>query len=105
MEKLSKMERAKQFAPFASLRGYGEIIRNKERSPMEKRELTDEELTELNEIVSKLKKGDMIEAVYYSVDRYKDIQGVITAIDKVMRYITIVKTTIPFDDLLSIKEI
>lgn len=105
MEKLSKMERAKQFAPFASLRGYGDIIKKTERPPEKKRELTDEESEDLDRTVSEIKKGDMVEVVYYSVDRYKEIQGIVTALDKVMRYIVIVKTKIGFDDVLSIKEL
>lgn len=103
MGKLSRMERAKQFAPFASLRGYGKIIRNTERVITPKRELTEEENDALNQVFPNIKKGDMIEITHYVSDGYEKTQGVITFIDKTMRRLTVVKTEIKFDDILSVK--
>lgn len=102
MEKMSRSDRAKQFMPFAALRGYDNVVKEKERIVCEKKELTDEQIENLNNIVSVLKKGDVVKIVYYKVDAYVTITGVITSIDTVMRYISVIKTKIDFLDILSI---
>ena len=105
MEKMSKMDRAKQFMPFAALRGYEDEIRRKEFLPADRRDLTEEELNALNDNVKTLKKGDVAEAEYYCKDRYVQIDGAITEIDFTLRKIRIIKTVIPFDDLTFVRKI
>lgn len=102
---MSKMDRAKQFAPFASLRGYEDEVRKKRFVAAEKRELTEEEMVALNENVSAIKKGDLVETEYYRAGGYEKMQGAITEIDFAMRFIRIVKTQISFDDLTYIRKI
>lgn len=101
---MSKMERAKQFMPFAALRGYDKMVHKKESVPMPKKELTEEEAEKLNCIVGEIKKGDMVEIEYYLTDRYVVKEGIVTAIDKTLKTITVVKTKILFDDLLNVKK-
>lgn len=100
---MTRLERAKQFMPFAALHGFEEIIREKETVPIVKRELTVDEAKALDEIVLKLKKGDLVQTEYYFRDRYLKADGVITAIDLVLKKIRIVKTEIPFENLRVIK--
>ena len=40
-------ERAKQFMPFAALRGFGKVIKKEEKIKTEKPQLSDEEIEEL----------------------------------------------------------
>lgn len=105
MEKMTIMERAKQFMPFAALHGFSEAIKEKETLPTKKAELSEEELNNLNTTVATIKKGNIVVADFYFVDRYVKIEGAITEIDLTLRYIKVIKTKILFDDLKSIKVI
>jgi len=106
MEKRNKMsmaDRAKIFLPFNGLRGYYDLILKVDKKREPKRELSDDELNELSVIFSKLKKRMMVEATYYLVDGYTTIKGMISKINVTKRVITIIKTDISFDDILTIK--
>ena len=48
--KMSREDRAKQFMPFAALRGYEEAIKEKEKIIVDKIELSEEKKNELDEI-------------------------------------------------------
>ena len=102
---MSKADRAKQFMPFAALHGFDELVRKKEFVKSDKRELTEEESERLSETVSRIRKGDIVKAEYYSVDGYTQSEGAVTEINVTARYIRIVKTVIPFDDLYDLKVI
>ena len=105
VEKMTIMERAKQFMPFAALHGFSDAIKEKETLPIKKAELSEEELNNLNATVLSLKKGNVVLLEYYSVDRYITIEGAITEIDFTLKYIRVIKTKILFNDLKSIKVI
>ena len=102
MEKMSRSERAKQFMPFAALRGYGAEIREKEKRKEPKRELTEEQTEKLSETVNGLKKGDLIKVVYYSGDGYAEKTGAFTSADIATGILSVVKTQIPFSEIFSI---
>ncbi len=101
--KMSVQERAKQFMPFASLRGYDGILRAKEEIFCEKKELTEEDIQVLNEKTSKIKKGDLVRVKYYLCKGYTEIEGLVSGVDLVLRTLSVVKTKIPFEDILQIE--
>lgn len=105
MEKMSREERAKQFMPFAALRGYGAEIREKEKRKEPKKELTEEQAEGLSETVNSLKKGDLIKVVYYSGDGYAEKTGAFTSADTATGVLSVVKTAIPFSEIFSIDKI
>ena len=98
----SSSDRAKQFMPFAALRGYYELVQQKGRVVEAKRELSDEEAEVLSRRLSFLQKGMMVTVRYYREDAYETIKGVVTRISADFRKLTIVKTCIPFDDILAV---
>ncbi len=100
---MSRADRAKQFMPFAALRGYDQVVKERERIVCEKEDLAEERIEQLSKTVSVLKKGDMVKAKYYKIDAYETISGVVTVIDTTMRYLKVIKTLIPFDDLYQIE--
>ena len=102
MEKMSNKDRAKQFLPFNSLRGYYDIIREKEKIITPKRELSDNDLEELSNRLKQVEKNMMIKLRYYDTDRYTDIEGIVSKIDFTYKYIVIVKTKISFSDISKI---
>ena len=105
MEKMTIMERAKQFMPFAALHGYNDAILNKQFLPSKRVELTEEDALVLSKTVSELKKGDIVRAEYYSTDRYFVLEGAVSEINLPLRYIRVIKTKILFDDLKDLRVI
>ncbi len=100
--KMSPADRAKQFVPFSPLKGLDAALKEKERIFVEKIELSDEEAAELSRKLGCIKKGMKVKAVYYSDGEYVSEEGIVCAIDKVFRKLTIVKTEINMDDILKI---
>lgn len=101
--KMTRENRAKQFMPFAALKGYEEALAEKERIVVEKIELTDESKDELDRKLHILKKNDIAEIVYYHNDEYLKITGMVSRIDLDAGIIRIVNTKISFDDLYDIQ--
>lgn len=91
--------------PFASLRGFDEEVRKKERVEIDKKSLTEEEQAELSQKVINLKKGDLVTVVYYLFGEYKKTTGIITALDLTLKNITVVKNKIDFEDIYSIDKV
>ena len=96
-------ERARQFMPFAALRGYYDLIRERERVPEERRDLTEEDIERLSGVLGGLKKGQMVRARYYDRDAYVTREGVVTRIDPVAHELTVVTTVVRFEDLLELE--
>ena len=100
--KMSNKERAKQFMPFSSLRGYGEFIKEKQRIKEDRRELSESEGETLSLKLADIKRGQMIKVKYYNKDFYDEIEGMVTNVDFVFKNLTIVKTKIEFEDIISV---
>lgn len=97
-----KTNRAKQFLPFASLKGYYDQIRERERIIDVRHELSEEEMIQLSQKLELLKKGMMAKVTYYNIDAYETIEGIVAHIDLVLRTLTIIKTKIPLDDIIEL---
>lgn len=97
-----KANRAKQFLPFAALKGYYDEIRNRSRIIEPRRERTEDENRQLSEIIQKLKKGMMVKIKFYLDDAYETKEGIVTHIDLTFKTVTIVKTRIDLDDIFEI---
>ena len=72
---------AVEFQPFDSLRGFREYLHEKERQPVYKKELMEDECERLNRLFQQLQKGMVVNIVYYHHQQYQTIQGMITQID------------------------
>ena len=94
-----RADRAAQFMPFAALRGYYELIRQQQRIPEAKHELTDEEALALSQTVYRVRRGQVVRVVYYDEDAYVTITGCVSRIDLVERELMVVKTKIALDDI------
>lgn len=97
-----RADRAQQFMPFAALRGYYDLIRERERIVQPRRELTEEEALELSQAFSQIKRREMVSVVYYDGEAYVTTRGLVTDIDIAARTLTVVRTPIPFDDILEL---
>ncbi len=95
-------DRAVQFMPFAALRGYYEMISQAQRIKEEKKELSEEEKEILSAKLCTIKKRMIVKLTYYENDAYLTTEGMVSEIDPIYQTITIVKKTIPFDDIADI---
>ena len=113
-KRMSREERAFQFAPFAALSGYEESIKETARLTNKKQELTEEMFIELNNnlmaIEHNIKKKPLVLVSYFVPDKYKsggeyiEKTGNIKNIDLVNEFIKFVDNeVIKIDDILYIK--
>lgn len=96
-------ERAKQFVPFAALRGLPDALAAKEKVLVPKIELSPEMAEELDRQMHLIAKGKMASVVYFHKGEYIKITGLVARIDQTSRILQIVNTKIPFEDILQIE--
>ena len=96
----SKEERARQFLPFNALTGYYQMILEKQRVSEPKKELSEDEAAALSDKLKSLRQHDLVSVTFYDKDAYITKTGMITDIDFTFQTLTIVKTKIPFQDIL-----
>lgn len=101
--KMDISNRAKQFAPFAALKGFEEALRLKEKITVEKVELTEEMMEEINSILLRIQLKDVVTVVYYDKEEYLQVTGMVSKIDKEAGNLYIVETRIAFDKIVKIE--
>ena len=94
--------RAKQFVPFAAVKGFEEALRAKERITVEKIELSEERKAELDFLLHQIKKRDIITVVYFDKDEYVKVEGMVSRLDTDARVLKVVNTKIDFEDIYEI---
>lgn len=87
---MSRQQRAYIFQAFDALKGFRELLREKERIVVEKRELSEDDLEILNRKIHQIQKGDMLQIVYYDEKEYVQKTGIISKIDFDQKYIQMV---------------
>jgi len=97
--KMSREDRAKQFMPFAALKGYTEALRKKEKLVVPKIEVSEEYAEELDRKLRSIRKNEIITVVYFCNGEYLKKTGMVTRIDETARILKIVNTKISFDDI------
>lgn len=100
--KMSREDRAKQFMPFAALKGYENALREKEKIVVPKIELSEDMKEELDVTLKEVQLKDIVTVVYYDIDEYIKITGMVSKIDTSAGYIKIVNTKINFNDVFDI---
>ena len=103
--KMTGEERAKQFMPFAALKGFEESLRAVEKIVVEKKELTEDKKQELDEIFAELDVRDMVNIIYYDKDCYLKKSGMVSKIDIDSGFIKVVNTKIRFEDIYDIVKV
>lgn len=100
--KMSREDRAKQFMPFAALKGYPDALRKKEKIVVPRMELSEDYAEELDRRLNRLKPGDMVTAVYFCRGEYLKTTGLLVKLDRDSRFLQIVGNKIPLQDLYDI---
>lgn len=112
--RMSRPDRAAQFAPFAALTGYGAAIKETARLTDERAELGESELMELNAgihmLMERIDEHPQVEITYFKPDERKDGGAYLTVksrVKKLKEYERIILledgTQIPFDDIYKIE--
>ena len=94
--------RAKQFVPFAAVKGFEEALRAKERITVEKIELSEERKAELDFKLHQIKKRDIVTVVYFDRDEYVKVEGMVSRLDTDAKMLKVVNNKILFDDIYDI---
>ncbi len=102
-KRMSAKQRAKQFMPFAALRGLPEALALKEKVVVPKVELSEEMAEELDRKMHLLEKGKHATVIYFSNDEYIKKSGMVARIDVTARVLQIVNTKILFEDILDVE--
>ena len=100
--KMPIADRAKQFVPFAALKGLPEALSAKERITVDKIELSPEMAEELDRRMHLLQKGNIATVVYFHKNEYIKITGMVARIDTTCRLLQIVNTKINFEDIYEV---
>ena len=99
-------ERAKIFIPFDPLKGYREMLeeRERERLVVDRVDLSDEQREELSARVRALEPGDMVAVTHYVDGRYERRVGCVTSVSLADAELSVVGERIPFEDIVSIED-
>ena len=96
-------ERAKQFAPFSPLNGLSKALRAQERVPQPRPALCEDQVAYLNCQLLQLKPGMEIDVLFYRDGEVRRLRGVLNAICRNLRRLTIGTQVISVDELLEIQ--
>lgn len=97
-------ERAKIFAPFSALKGLSEALKEKEKIPVPKKELSEYMANKINAALAKVKTGIIATIIYYDVKerQYIQLTGVVTEILYNQKTLKINGVQIVFEDIYEI---
>ena len=90
--RMSRLQRAKQFMPFAALKGFETLLSAVAR-PKEARV---DQIDELNKVLQTIHGGEWVRIVYYNKQRYTELIGAVDRISAQMQIISVQGIDIPF---------
>lgn len=100
----SNLNRAKQFLPFDSLKGFYDLIEKEEKLKDNKKELSEDTLSDINKTILSINKNDNVLIKHYHNENYIETIGKVRKIDEVNKVIYLDNTKIAFDDVIDIKK-
>ena len=102
--KMSRQERAKQFAPFDALKGLHEAIKLKEfeHEMISRNEMCEDEIKIISAELSKINKGDKVKVKFFRDGHIVDLEGV-AQIDVFEQILKVGAFIVGFDDLKEVK--
>lgn len=104
---MNREDRAKQFAPFDALTGLREALKRKEseHERQAKKELSEDEIAKINDVMTSLEKGDVVRLTRYYNGRYIVIEDALIGIDPLSHKLLLKNCRIPFSDIMSIEKL
>lgn len=103
--KMTLLQRAKQFMPFAALRGFQELLQEVARYREEKKELSADQLEVLDRELRRIPLGRNIAVLYYDGRTYTRYTGILRKVDEVRHTLYVGDKEIPVSQILRITEV
>lgn len=100
---MDRIQRAHIFSAFDALKGFREMLKEKERVVVSKRMLSEDDLEVLNQKVHAIEKGMMITLIYFDNGDYVQRTGRVLKVNFDEQYIQIIKSKIPFKSIVDIQ--
>lgn len=100
---MNRQDRAKQFMPFAALKGYEEALRQREDSPQPRIVLGEDGAEELDRKLRSLSVGDSVRVRHYRRRRYAVTEGDVSSILYYKRKLRVGKEEIRYDDIAELE--
>ena len=100
---MDKIQRAHIFSAFDALKGFREMLKEKERVVVPKRLLSEDDFEILNQKIHAVEKGMMITLVYFDNGDYIEQTGRVSKLSFDENYIQIVKSKIPLKSIVDIQ--
>ena len=97
------IQRAHIFSAFDALKGFRELLKEKERIVVPKRILSEDDFEILNQKIHAVEKGMMITLVYFDNGDYIEQTGRVSKLSFDENYIQIVKSKIPLKSIVDIQ--
>ena len=97
--------RAKEFMPFDALKGFKEALKKVEKIKEDKKELSEDIFSELNDKLKTLKKGDYVILEHFNDMNYIKTKGIVKKVDYINKVIYVDNSKISFDDIIYIDKI
>lgn len=94
--------RAQMFQSYDALKGFKEILREQERIVVPKKELSEDDLEQLDYKIHQVKVGQIIKIIYYDKSQYIQLEGIISKINLDTKILMIVKNKINIHDIIDI---
>ncbi|MBE6869902.1 MAG: YolD-like family protein [Ruminococcus albus] len=101
---MDRAERAKIFMPFASLKGYYDLILAQEDGHEVRRQVDDETAAKISDKLNRIKKGSSIKVEYYENGNYITEKGKVNRIDYSYKFLVVNDQKIWFDDIMDIED-
>ena len=103
--KMTLLQRAKQFMPFAALKGFQELLEETARYTESRKELSEEQLEELDRQLCSMVRGQRVDVVYYTRGRYHQVEGVLDDINYVYRTIKVQGQQISLSQIIKLSSL
>lgn len=97
-----RASRAQIFQSFDALKGFREILKEKERVIVPKKILSEDDLAELDYKIHQVKIGMIIQITYYANGQYIQIEGIVSKLNLETKMIQIVKKKVDLQSIYSI---
>ena len=107
--KMSRLDRAKQFSPFAALKEYEVALRAKEKILVPRIDLPEEAQAELDRKLHMIAKGDLVTVIYFQrfagsdIGEYLQITGRVSRLDPERRILKIGDRNILTEDICNLE--
>lgn len=100
---MSRADRAKQFMPFAALKGYEEAVKESEKRKKEKIILAEDRKEELDFKLRQLKCGDEVTIFYFDSGEYRKVRDRFIKADDLKKKIVVGKKEIYIENIMEIE--